>query len=220
MVGEPPPPLSAFRSHTPTSSPILSNMGPPTPRPGRPNNPRSTWQKYLLWLMLAVLLVNVFFAIKFQGHLQDLLHPHASPVGLALKQSSQNRDRLIASGHTTHSSSNLQNHIIESTSQAQSSQHYAFNRELAEDSLKKYGRDAIFQPLRAYIEKPLNDTVPGTVDTGNLDEKKPKIQVGRPAKWWVPLPLREGSPDEVSHLFVEKQYMYRTFIVRVCSPLC
>ena len=79
--------------------------------------------------------------------------------------------------------------------------HYSFDKKLAEDSLTKYGHDVIYQPLRAYIEKKLNDTMPGTIDKGNLDEKKPKVEVGRPGKWYVPLPLREGSPEDVSMCF-------------------
>ena len=75
---------------------------------------------------------------------------------------------------------------------------YKFSKVQAEKSLQIHGREAIFQPLRAYIEKELNDTVPHTVDTGNLEEKRPKIEVGRPGRWYVPLPLREGSPDDVS----------------------
>ena len=81
-----------------------------------------------------------------------------------------------------------------------SSQYYSFDKIIAEESLAEYGRDAIFQPLRAYIEGKLNDTVPGTIDRGNLDEKRPKIEVGRPAKFYVPLPLREGTPDDL-HMF-------------------
>ena len=76
---------------------------------------------------------------------------------------------------------------------------YFFDRKLAEDALSAHGRDAIFQPLRAYVEKKLNDTVPGTIDKGNLNEKKPKVEVGKPAKWYVPLPLRGGTPDDVSY---------------------
>lgn len=76
--------------------------------------------------------------------------------------------------------------------------HYKFSKSQAETSFQTYGRHVIFQPLRAYIEKELNDTVPNTLDTGNLDEKKPKVEVGRPGRWYVPLPLREGTPDDVS----------------------
>jgi len=81
--------------------------------------------------------------------------------------------------------------------------HYSFDRKLAEDALAQYGRDVIYQSLRAYIEKKLNDTVPDTIDKGNLDEKKPKVEVGRPGKWYVPLPLREGSPEDVSSMCFE-----------------
>ena len=75
---------------------------------------------------------------------------------------------------------------------------YTFDRALAEAALAEHGRDAIFQPLRAFVEGKLNDTVPGTIDGGNLNEKKRKVGVGKPAKFYVPLPLREGSPKDVS----------------------
>ncbi len=81
-----------------------------------------------------------------------------------------------------------------------SSHIYTFDRELAELALAEYGREAIFQPLRAYIEMKMNDTVPNTIDKGNLDEPRPKIEVGRPAKFYVPLPFREGSPEDVSRI--------------------
>ncbi|KAL7545414.1 hypothetical protein ACHAWF_008761 [Thalassiosira exigua] len=74
---------------------------------------------------------------------------------------------------------------------------YSFDPKVAEEALLAHGRDAIFQPLRAYVEKKLNDTVPGTIDKGNLDERRPKIDVGRPAKFYVPLPLRQGTPEDL-----------------------
>ncbi len=77
---------------------------------------------------------------------------------------------------------------------------YTFDRSLAEAALAEHGRDAIFRPLRAFIEGKLNDTVPGTIDNGNLNEKRRKIGVGKPAKFYVPLPLREGSPEDVSDI--------------------
>lgn len=84
------------------------------------------------------------------------------------------------------------------TSDVSSQGSFHFDREAAEAALHTHGRDEIFQPLRAYIEKPLNDTVPNTIDKGNLDDKRPKTFVGRPARWYVPLPLRENTPDDVS----------------------
>jgi len=75
---------------------------------------------------------------------------------------------------------------------------FHFDRKAAETALQTHGHDEIFQPLRAYIEKPLNDTVPNTIDKGNLNDKRPKIEAGRPAMWYVPLPLRENTPDDVS----------------------
>lgn len=91
--------------------------------------------------------------------------------------------------------------------------HYTFSKVQAEISLQTHGRDVIFQPLRAYVEKELNDTVPGTVDVGNLEDKRPKIEVGRPGRWYVPLPLREGSPDDVSYYFAYSVYCVCVFFV-------
>ncbi len=85
-----------------------------------------------------------------------------------------------------------------STSDTSSPGSFRFDKKAAETALQTHGRDVIFQPLRAYIEKPLNDTVPDTIDKGNLNEKRPKIEAGRPAMWYVPLPLRENTPDDVS----------------------
>ena len=101
-----------------------------------------------------------------------------------------------------------------------SSHFYTFDRELAELALAQYGREAIFQPLRAYIEKKMNDTVPNTIDRGNLDEPRPKIEVGRPAKFYVPLPLREGSPEDVSriqsHLSITNHLRRLSFCISIC----
>ena len=41
---------------------------------------------------------------------------------------------------------------------------YCFDARRAEAALAAHGRAALFQPLRAYVEGPLNDTVPGTVE--------------------------------------------------------
>ena len=88
-----------------------------------------------------------------------------------------------------------------SASDTSSTGSFRFDKKAAETSLQTHGRNVIFQPLRAYIEKPLNDTVPDTIDKGNLNEKRPKIEAGRPAMWYVPLPLRENTPDDVSHMY-------------------
>jgi hypothetical protein len=87
---------------------------------------------------------------------------------------------------------------------------FNFDREVAENALQMHGHDGIFQPLRAYIEKPLNDTVPDTIEKGNLNEKRPKIEVGRPAMWYVPLPLRENTPGDVSRRQSIRQFLRLT----------
>eukprot|EP00578_Thalassiosira_sp_NH16_P017673 CAMPEP_0181123018 /NCGR_PEP_ID=MMETSP1071-20121207/25641_1 /TAXON_ID=35127 /ORGANISM="Thalassiosira sp., Strain NH16" /LENGTH=880 /DNA_ID=CAMNT_0023208063 /DNA_START=224 /DNA_END=2866 /DNA_ORIENTATION=- len=97
-------------------------------------------------------------------------------------------------GGIAHSRTQLDQVSVDPQSQTA---HYSFDRKMAEDALSVHGRDAIFQPLRAYVEKKINDTVPGTIDKGNLNEKKPKVEAGRPGKFYVPLPLREGSPEDL-----------------------
>ena len=118
--------------------------------------------------------------------------------GLVVVPMRSSRDNAGASVHRPETKRQSNNAPASAKTLPRATQ-YSFDRKLAEDALSTLGRDAIFQPLRAYVEKTLNDTVPGTIDKGNLDEKKPKVQVGKPAKWYVPLPLREGAPEDVSN---------------------
>jgi hypothetical protein len=134
------------------------------------------WPKWLFWIAAVWITVNFFVIITFQGQLSRLIEPN--PL-----QNSVDAD--------------VPNMEPASTSSTRTAP-FSFDKKIAENALQLHGRDVIFQPLRAYIEKSLNDTVPGTIDKGNLNDKRPKIDVGRPAKWYVPLQLREGTPDEVS----------------------
>lgn len=133
-----------------------------------------SWQSYLLWGSILWVTLNFYLAEKL-SHLTDSPPPEADGFN--------NKDTK---------------HVNSQKSSSFDRKSYSFNRKLAEDALASHGRDTIFQPLRAYVEKKLNDTVPGTLDKGNLDEKKPKVEVGKPGKFYVPLPLREGSPEDVS----------------------
>lgn len=136
---------------------------------------------FLLSLTLLWLSINYYLA----EHISRFANNNAPIISGPDSRNSGNDDILSAGPQ---SSSKASSHH----------QPYSFNRELAEAALEQHGRDAIFQPLRAYIEKQMNDTVPNTIDKGNLDEQRPKLEVGRPAKFYVPLPLREGSPEDVS----------------------
>mmetsp|Transcript_10201 Transcript_10201/g.21894 ORF Transcript_10201/g.21894 Transcript_10201/m.21894 type:complete len:930 (-) Transcript_10201:193-2982(-) len=146
----------------------------------------SPWLKYLLWGFVVCISFNIYFAISFH----NLLDRRQSSTFAA--QSAEN-DRIYGAG--------LQIAKIESkyTELFQHLFHapYQFDLSQAEKALRRHGRDVLFQPLRAYVEKPLNDTAPNTVDKGNLNEKEAKIEVGRPAKFYVPLPLREGGPGDL-----------------------
>ena len=142
------------------------------------------WQNCLLVGSIAWVVLNFYLAERLN---KLLLQPDSS--GVTFSNEDGGRSRGERQKAATKSAPANQLHSLS---------HYSFNRGLADDAMTRLGRDSIFQPLRAYVEKKLNDTVPGTVDKGNLDERKPKIQAGRPGKWYVPLPLREGSPDDVS----------------------
>ena len=134
--------------------------------------------KWLFSCAIVWIAVNFITIVSLQEHLSSLIEstPPANAVGADVS------DAKPAS----------------STSDTSSPGSFRFDKQAAETALQTHGHDVIFQPLRAYIEKPLNDTVPDTIDKGNLNEKRPKIEAGRPAMWYVPLPLRENTPDDVS----------------------
>ncbi len=136
--------------------------------------------KWLLSCAIVWIAVNFVTIISLQEHLSTLIESVPPTTSTAVAGTD------VSDAKQT------------STSDASSTGSFHFDREAAESALHTHGRDEIFQPLRAYIEKPLNDTVEKTTDKGNLDDKRPKTRVGRPAMWYVPLPLRENTPDDVS----------------------
>ena len=162
--------------------------------------PGLSWQKCLLWGAIMWVVLNFYLAEKLSR-----LADSPSPVAVEISNTetkmvhpqADKTDKLPTK--MVHPQADKTGHKLPPSTKCPSrGKHYCFDRKLAEDSLSVHGRDAIFQPLRAYVEKKLNDTAPGTIDKGNLDEKKPKVQVGRPGKFYVPLPLRDGSPEDVS----------------------
>ena len=143
----------------------------------------------LLKAVIICIALNVIIQISLHLHLDNHLL-FTSPNTLDINASTEKR-KLDANTNIKPKSQTTSAHSQSGIT------HFSFSKIQAEEALKTHGRDAIFQPLRAYIEKPLNDTVPNTVDTGNLADKRPKIEVGRPGRWYVPLPLREGTPDDL-----------------------
>jgi hypothetical protein len=154
------------------------------------NRRSNNWHNLLLRIVITCIALNVIVQISLHLHLDRHLAFNASPLELT------RQGQLLQHLPTNEQSNNKKKNapIIQNTGITT----YKFSKDQAAKSLQIHGREAIFQPLRAYIEKELNDTVPHTVDTGNLEEKRPKIEVGRPGRWYVPLPLREGGPDDVS----------------------
>lgn len=172
---------------------------------GRSKNARNTQrQNFFLRVVLVCIVLNVLIQVSFHLHLDRYLSlASTSPVSSLTNQRAENSDKSNSpkSISRTSDSSSTSLHLQKQPDLKP----YTFRKDLAEKALVEYGRESIFQPLRAYVEKQLNDTVPNTVDTGNLDDKRPKIKVGRPGRWYVPLPLREGRPEDVSCLiFISK----------------
>lgn len=71
---------------------------------------------------------------------------------------------------------------------------FQFDRKRAEDTLKALGPQSIRQTLTAYIEPPLNDTIHGTGDRGDLKNDK---DYGTPPEFRIPLPLRLHTPNDL-----------------------
>lgn len=144
------------------------------------NNVQSRSSPLLKWLGLGSIVwiaVNFITIISLQEQLSSLIE--SNPPGKAANADVSDDKKSASTSDTSPGA-------------------FTFDKKVAENALQMHGHDRIFQPLRAYIEKPLNDTVPDTIDKGNLNDKRPKIEAGRPAMWYVPLPLRENTPDDVS----------------------
>jgi hypothetical protein len=67
---------------------------------------------------------------------------------------------------------------------------FASNNLQLEQYAADYGLESIGQPITAYIEPPLNDTVPGTGSRHHPDDPN----YGTPPEFRLPLPLRTHSP--------------------------
>lgn len=71
---------------------------------------------------------------------------------------------------------------------------FVFDREAAELYLAQHGAGSIRKDIMAYVEPPMNDTIPGTGSRGDLeDEHDPGI----PPDFVVPLPTRTTTPDDL-----------------------
>lgn len=86
---------------------------------------------------------------------------------------------------------------------------FTFDKQKAEAYLQQHTAAALWRPITAYIEPPLNDTVPGTGSRGNLDPKSKDW--GTPPEFVVPLPLRTFTPADL------QKYTYPA--VRTCHDL-
>jgi hypothetical protein len=71
----------------------------------------------------------------------------------------------------------------------------AFNKTEAERVLKLFGPLMFHKPITAYLEPPLNDTVPNA--TGDRGDWTKKTDKGRPPTFLVPLPVRTWTPDDL-----------------------
>ena len=61
----------------------------------------------------------------------------------------------------------------------------------AEEALQRHGASSIRKIMTAYIEPPMNDTVPGTGNQGDPDNEK---DTGTPPEFIVPLSFETDTP--------------------------
>jgi len=71
---------------------------------------------------------------------------------------------------------------------------YRLDRNKAEAALQRFGASFIRKVMTAYLEPPLNDTVPGTGSQGDPENDK---DTGTPPEFVIPLPLRTNTPDDL-----------------------
>ena len=76
-----------------------------------------------------------------------------------------------------------------------------FDFSALEEYLLANGPEALRRPLAAFIERPLNDTVP---DSRTYGEASVKGQVGTPPIAYVPLPRRTGGPSDLLRFEYER----------------
>lgn len=71
---------------------------------------------------------------------------------------------------------------------------FHFDKERAETYLAANGASSLRKTLSAFIEPPLNDTIPNTGSRGNLKDDKDQ---GTPPEFPIPMPLRTTTPDDL-----------------------
>ena len=80
-----------------------------------------------------------------------------------------------------------------SSGYSRQSSFFVFDRDRAEALLQQHGPSYYFRPITAFLEAPLNDTIPNTGSRGNLqDDNDP----GTPPDVYSPLPLRTSARPE------------------------
>ena len=71
---------------------------------------------------------------------------------------------------------------------------WAENIALGEALLQELGPSVIRRTITAFTENPLNDTIPGTGNQGDIDVDN---DVGSPPLFYMPLPVRTGTPKDL-----------------------
>ena len=74
---------------------------------------------------------------------------------------------------------------------------WIFDRGLAEQRLQQLGSRKIRKIITAYMEPPLNDTIPGTGNQGAINDEK---DFGIPPDFYQPLPLRTITPEQLTRI--------------------
>lgn len=157
----------------------LHRKQPPLPSLRSSKPPLPLWSKMILlllalYLLIAAVLVLYFTESRFGSH------NNTPPVSM-LSPSSR-----VSFGIP---------YYVDSS--------FHFDRTLAEEALKTHGAKALRRIMTAYIEPPMNDTIPNTGSFGDPDQERDH---GIPPHFVTPLPLRTTTPqDLVSYAYPQLQ---------------
>jgi hypothetical protein len=123
------------------------------------------------------------------------------------KQAETLRKQFSVYSKTNQGQSSLSNFQQYSSHKTKTS-FWELNLQHAELQLKTLGANTIRKVITAYLEPPLNDTIPGTGYQENPSNPKDK---GAPPEFYIPLPIRKTTPADL------KKYEYPRF--KTCKDL-
>ena len=172
--------------------------------PGRkeysPRQKNATQRSWPLWAKWAVLSVLIYFAFVAKILLSfDFQEKSASFGGSEGHAMTMTSSKLSVKEHGKQAMGSTDSEkITADPARVQKlppkGKSFVLDKERAEAALRQYGASALRKLVTAYLEPPMNDTVPGTGNQGDVDDPK---DFGVPPQYIVPLPLRTNTPDDL-----------------------